>query len=188
MSGEYMLEIVDGQLNARLENGAFDLDDFKLVEKGQNKVLVALPTFSIKGLGADLQAREINVGLIQTADGRIQSWLSPEGTFELQRLFLDDLEKWQQEKKTEEPEPEPAPAQPWLVALKKMEVKDWGLAFEDQTLTRPAKLTVDNIDMVVENLTNVKGKTATLGLRMRFNQAGDIESRERRAWFRCRPI
>jgi hypothetical protein len=113
--------------------------------------------------------------LIQTADGRIQSWLSPEGTFELQRLFLDDLEKWQQEKKTEEPEPEPAPAQPWLVALKKMEVKDWGLAFEDQTLTRPAKLTVDNIDMVVENLTNVKGKTATLGLRMRFNQAGDID-------------
>jgi outer membrane protein OmpA-like peptidoglycan-associated protein len=175
MSGEYMLEIVDGQLNARLENGAFDLDDFKLVEKGQNKVLVALPTFSIKGLGADLQTREINVGLIQTADGRIQSWLSPEGTFELQRLFLDDLEKWQQEKKTEEPEPEPAPAQPWLVALKKMEVKDWGLAFEDQTLTRPAKLTVDNIDMVVENLTNVKGKTATLGLRMRFNQAGDID-------------
>jgi hypothetical protein len=81
----------------------------------------------------------------------------------------------EQEKKTEEPEPEPAPAQPWLVALKKMEVKDWGLAFEDRTLTRPAKLTVDNIDMVVENLTNVKDKTATLGLRMRFNQAGDID-------------
>jgi hypothetical protein len=40
-----------------------------------------------------LQAREINVELIQTADGRIQSWLSPEGTFELQRLFLQDLEK-----------------------------------------------------------------------------------------------
>jgi hypothetical protein len=61
------------------------------------------------------------------------------------------------------------------VALKKMEVKDWGLAFEDRTLTHPAKLTVDNIDVVVENLTNKKDKTATLGLRMRFNQAGDID-------------
>jgi outer membrane protein OmpA-like peptidoglycan-associated protein len=175
MSGEYTLEIVDGQLNARLENGAFDLDDFKLAEKGKNEVLIALPAFSIKGIDTDLQAREVNVELIETADGRIHSWLSPEGTFELQRLFLQDIEKWQQEKKSEEPDPEPAPAQPWQVALKKMEVREWGLAFEDRTLTNPAKLTVDNVDMVVENLTNAKGKTATLGLRMRFNQAGDID-------------
>jgi len=174
ISGEYTLEIVDGQLNARLENGAFELDDFKLVEKGKKEVLIALPALSIKGVGADLQACEVSVELIETADGGIHSWLSPEGTFELQRLFLQDIEKWQQVKKTEGSGPEPAPARPWQVSLKKMEVKDWGLAFEDQTLTRPAKLVVDNIYMIIENISNAEGKTATLGLRMQFNQAGDI--------------
>ena len=175
VSGEYTVEIVDGQLNARLENGAFKLDDFKLVEKGKKEVLIVLPAFSIKGIGADLQAGEMNVELIQTADGRIQSWLSPEGTFEPQRLFLQDFEKLMKKKKTEEPEPEPAPAQPWRVALKKMEVKNWKLAFEDRTLTHPAKLSVDNIDVVVENLTNKKDKTATLDVSMRINQAGDVK-------------
>jgi outer membrane protein OmpA-like peptidoglycan-associated protein len=174
-SGDFTVAIDDGKLNARLENGATTLNGFELVEKGKKEVLIALPAFSIKGIDTDLLAREVNVELIETADGRIYSWLSPEGTFELQRLFLQDIEKWQQEKKSEEPDPEPVLAQPWQVALKKMEVKAWGLAFEDRTLTNPAKLTVDNIDMVVENLTNAKGKTATLGLRMRFNQAGDID-------------
>jgi hypothetical protein len=77
-------------------------------------------------------------------------------------------------KKTEEPEPEPAIAQPWQVALKKMEVKNWGLAFEDRTLTHPAKLSADNIDVVVENLTNKKDKTATRAS-MRINQAGNVK-------------
>ena len=174
LSGDYTVEVVDGQLNARLEDGTFELDDFKLVEKGKEEVLIALPTFSIKGIGADLQAREVNVELVETLNGRIHSWLSPEGTFELQRLLLSDLEKWSKIEKAAAPEPEPVPIQPWHVALKKMEVKDWGLGVEDQTLAHPAKLTVGNIDMVVENLTNAKGKTATLGLSMRFNQAGDV--------------
>ena len=56
-----------------------------------------------------------------------------------------------------------------------MEVKNWELAFEDRTLTHPAKLSADNIDVVVENLTNKKDKTATLGASMRINQAGDVK-------------
>ncbi len=174
-SGAFTMAIDDGELSARLENGATTLNGFELVEKDKKEVLIALPAFSIKGIGADLQAREINVELIHTTDGRIQSWLSPEGTFELQRLFLQDLEKLMKKKKTEEPELEPAIAQPWQVALKKMEVKNWGLTFEDRTLTHPAKLSADNIDVVVENLTNKKDKTATLGATMRINQAGDVK-------------
>jgi hypothetical protein len=61
VSGEYTVEIVDGQLNARLENGAFELDDFKLVEKGKEEVLIALPTLSIQGIAADLKDRKIVV-------------------------------------------------------------------------------------------------------------------------------
>jgi outer membrane protein OmpA-like peptidoglycan-associated protein len=174
-SGDFTVAINDGKLRARLENGTYALNDFELVEKGQKEVLIALPAFSIKGIGADLQAHEMIIELIQTADGRIKSWLSPKGTFELQRLFLSDYEKWMKTKKTEELKREPSPAQSWQVALKKMEVKNWQLAIEDQTLTHPAKLYADNIDVVVENLTNGKGKTATLGLTMRFNQAGEVK-------------
>ena len=49
VSGDYLVEIVDGQVNARLENATFLLDDFKLVEKGKEEVLIAVPTLSIQG-------------------------------------------------------------------------------------------------------------------------------------------
>ena len=78
-----------------------------------------MPSLSVQGIGADLQAQEINVELIQTVDGRIKSWLSADGVFELQRLFLLDLEKLMKKNESEEPEPEPVPAPPWHVALKK---------------------------------------------------------------------
>ncbi len=173
-SGDFTMAIDDGKLSARLENGAYALNDFELVEKGKKELLILLPAFSIKGIGADLQAREMNVELIQAADAKIKSWLAADGSFALRNLFLPDLEKLMK-KKTEDPEPEPAIDQPWQVALKKMEVKNWELAFEDRTLTHPAKLSADNIDVVVENLTNKKEKTATLGAFMRINQAGDVK-------------
>jgi outer membrane protein OmpA-like peptidoglycan-associated protein len=122
-----------------------------------------------------LQARETNVELIQTADGRIQSWLSPEGTFELQGLFLQDFKTLTKKRKTDEPAHQPAPAPPWQVVLKKMESKNWELTFEDRTLTPPVKLSADKIDVVVEDLTNKKDKTATLDVSMRINHAGNFK-------------
>lgn len=174
-SGDFTIAINDGELSARLENGAYELNDFELVEKGKKEVLIALPSLSVQGIGADLQAQEINVELIQTVDGRIKSWLSADGVFELQRLFLPDLEKLMKKNESEEPEPEPVPAPPWHVALKKMEVTNWGLDFEDRTLSNPAKLSVDDIDVVVENLTNKKDTSAAVGIAMQLNRVGNVK-------------
>jgi hypothetical protein len=175
ISGEYAVEIVDGQFKARLENGAFELDDFKLVEKGKQDVLIALPAFSIKGIGADLRAREATIEHIQMVDGRIQSWLSTEGAFELQHLVLQDVEKLKQIKKSANDEPEQAPANPWQVAIHNLEVRNWGLAFADMTLAHPAKFSADNIDVVVENITNQKDTPATIDVSMRINQSGGVK-------------
>jgi outer membrane protein OmpA-like peptidoglycan-associated protein len=175
VSGDYTVEIIDGQLNAWLENGTFKIEDFELVEKGKKEVLIALPSLSVQGIVADLQAQEINVELIQTVDGRIKSWLSADGVFDFQRLFLPDLEKLMKKNESEEPESEPVPAPPWHVALKKMEVSNWGLDFEDRTLSNSAKLSVDDIDVVVENLTNKKDTSATVGIAMQLNKAGNVK-------------
>ena len=174
-SGDFTIAINDGELSARLENGAYELNDFELVEKGKKEVLIAVPSLSVQGIGTDLQAREINVELIQTVDGRIKSWLLADGVFDFQRLFLPDLEKLMKKKAPEEPKPEPVPAPPWHMAVKKMEVTNWGLDFEDRTLSNPAKLSVDDIDVVAENLTNKKDTSATVGIAMQLNKAGNVK-------------
>jgi hypothetical protein len=174
-SGDYTMEIIDGRLEARLENGTFELNDLELVEKGKKEVLIALPSLSVQGISADLRAQEINVDLIQTADGRIKSWLSADGVFDFQRLFLPDLEKLFKKNESEAPEPETVLAPPWHVTLKKMEVADWGLYFEDRTLSNPAKLSLDDIDVVVENLTNKKDAPVAVGIGMQLNKAGNVK-------------
>ena len=174
-SGDFTVARGDGGFNARLENGTYQLDDFELVEKGKQNVLIALPGFAVKGIGADVKAREINVASVQTADARIKSWLAADGTFALRKLFLPDLEKLMEKKAADEPEPETTPAQPWQVTLQKMEVTNWGLAFEDQTLTKPAKMSVDDINVVVENLSTKKGAQATIGVAMQINRAGHVK-------------
>ena len=155
-TGDYTIEITDGQLNARLENGTYELNDLKLVEKGKEEVLIALPTLSLKGMGADLRAREIKVGAIRTADAKIKTWLSADGAFVPLNLFLTDLERVMEKKASGGTEVKSAQGQPWHVMLKGMEVTNWGLACEDRTLSKPAKMSVDDIRVLAENLSNKK--------------------------------
>ncbi len=173
-SGDYTAAMDDAAFSARLENGIVELNDFELVEKGQKEVLISIPTAAVQGIGANLDTREITIETIQTADARIKSWLGEDGQFELQRLFLSDLEKFKAQKTPGTPEPETAPGPPWHLALKKMDLSNYALAFEDRTLTKPATMTVDEINVVVENLSTRKDAKADVRVAMQINRAGTV--------------
>ncbi|UCD34468.1 MAG: DUF748 domain-containing protein, partial [Nitrospiraceae bacterium] len=173
-SGNYLLELVDGTLQVRLQNGSFELKDFELTEKGKDTVLISLPSLSVQGISADVKARELVVEGIKTADARIESLLGPDGTFKLQSLFLPDLQKLMEMKKTGSSEPKAGADQPWHATIHKIEVINWGAAFEDHTLDKPARITADNISITIDNLENRKNSKATVALALHINQAGTI--------------
>ena len=145
------------------------------MEKGKKDVLISLPVLTGEGIGTDLGTREINVEIIRAADAKIKSWLSADGTFGLQNLFLPDLEKLRAEKASDATEPETAPAKQWQVTLKKMEATNWGLAFEDRTLKKPARMTVDDLNVSAENFTTKKGSQANVGIAMQINRSGKVK-------------
>ena len=60
-SGNYLLELIDGTLQTKLEDGVFELKDFQLTEKDKDEVLISIPSFSVQGIRADVEAREIVV-------------------------------------------------------------------------------------------------------------------------------
>jgi outer membrane protein OmpA-like peptidoglycan-associated protein len=176
VTADFDAAIDQSGLSARLENGMVQLDNFQLTEKGKKTVLIALPVVSTKGIHADLATHEITIDMVHLADARINSWLSADGTFALQQLLVPDLEKLMGKKAVNEPETETPLAKPWQLTLKKMEAADWGLAFEDRTLTHPAKMSVDGIRAVVENLSTQKDTQATVGVTMQINGAGRVEA------------
>ena len=175
-SGEYSLEFVDDAFNATLRNGEFEIDDFQLTEKGNEKVLIALPSFSFQGISADLMNQEITIDGIKTADARIESWLAPDGTFKLQSLLLTDLQKLLAQKSgaPADAEPETTSSSPWQVTINNIEVSNWGFVLEDRTLPEPARVSLDNIGVKVDNLSNKKDTKAKVGIALQVNQAGKI--------------
>jgi hypothetical protein len=173
-SGNYLLELVDGAFQARLQNGAFELKDFELTEKGKDKVLISVPTISVQGISADVKAREIVVEGVKTADARIESWLASDGTFKLQSIFLPDLEKLMKMKKTSSSESKADTGRPWHGTIHKIEVINWGAAIEDHTLAKPARITADNITVSIDELGNKKNSKAKVSLALQLNQAGTI--------------
>ena len=46
-SGNYLVEMPDGALNARLQDGTFKLGEFRLTEKGNDEVIVSIPSFAV---------------------------------------------------------------------------------------------------------------------------------------------
>jgi outer membrane protein OmpA-like peptidoglycan-associated protein len=174
-SGNYLLELIDGNLNAKLQNGVFELKDFQLTEKGQETVLISIPSFSIQGISADADAREIVVEQVKSADARVESWLAPDGTVHLQRLFITDLQKLEETQKSSSTAPETAESSPWHATIQKIEVNNWGAVFEDRTLPNPARITVEDVTVSVENLENKKDSKAKIALALQINQAGTVK-------------
>ena len=174
-SGNYSLELIDGKLQAKLHNGIFKFREFQLTEKGKDKVLVSIPSFAAQGISADLEAREIVVEQVKTADARIESWIAPDGTFNLQILLIADSQKLKEAKKAGSTEPKPAENSPWHATVHKIEVDNWGAAIEDRTLPKPARITLDDLTIRVENLQTKKNSKAKVDISLQINQAGTVK-------------
>jgi outer membrane protein OmpA-like peptidoglycan-associated protein len=173
-SGSYTLEVVESDINARLQNDTFDIKDFTLTEKGRETVLISLPKLAVQGVDADLTAREVTVARVETAGARILTWLAPDGTMKLQSVLLPDLQKLLEMKKTFAETPEAPEAPAWQASVNTVEVTDWGAAVEDRTLPTPARFTLDDIRATIENLTLQKGAQAGIAAEMRLNQSGTV--------------
>jgi outer membrane protein OmpA-like peptidoglycan-associated protein len=175
-SGNYLLELIDGKLHAKLQQGVFELKDFQLTEKGKDEVLISIPAFSVQGASVDVKAREIVVEQVKTADVRIASWLNSDGTFNLQSLFMPDLQKLAETKKSGSTEPKTAENSPWHVTIAKIEVDNWGATIEDRTLPKPVRFTLDDFTVRIENLTTKKNSKAKFALALQLNQAGTLKA------------
>jgi len=148
LSGSYALEIIDDKLDVRLENATFELKDFELVEKGKDEVLIALPTLSLDGISADLNARKIVVDRLKSTDAVFKSWVAADGSSELQNLFQPDIEKLMAMNASETPDantdikPEKTGEAPWEASINDIHVTNWVFTIDAQTRNEPIRETV----------------------------------------------
>jgi outer membrane protein OmpA-like peptidoglycan-associated protein len=177
VSGNYAVAVTNGRLDARLQNGSLDIKDFQLTEKGKEMVLISVPSLTVEGIDADVENREIVVDQVRSVDGKIQSWLAPDGTLKLRSVLLPHGKKSADKEEPEPSETDEPPSRPWYATVNTVELNNWGAAIEDRTLPKPARFSFDDVTLTVDRLSNKKGAQAEAALALRINRAGAVHVR-----------
>jgi hypothetical protein len=90
-------------------------------------------------------------------------------------LLLTDLEKLQGKEKPGSAEEQTTSGRPWYASIQKVEVAGWGVAVEDRTLPKPGRITLDDIAVMIDDLSNKKDSTAAAAIALRINQTGAVQ-------------
>lgn len=92
-----------------VENGTASVSDL-LVTAGEE--IMNFPAVTVEGIGADVRASKVDVGAVRVTGGRIATWLEPDGSLNLVRIFAPPAGGGQREDPPEPPALGDAPAGP----------------------------------------------------------------------------
>lgn len=179
LSTRYQYSKTEKDSITKLSGLAASLKNLKLKRKGEDEILVGIPSLTVKNTSLDLNQKEISVGEFATSKGAFVVRRLKDGKLNLMTLLPEPSPKERKESPlTEKPVQEKTgpPEKPWLVKVGKVSVEDYSITAEDQTLYEPVKLVIDEFRLKGENLSTAEGQKGTTALAMRLNQKGTLST------------
>ncbi len=174
----YAFDLRAEPINFRINDGKLALRDFRLAEKGGKEPLISIPSVKIDDMRFDLAGRDIKMGTITTDQGRIRGWLEPDGSVNYVPLLASpDSEDGD----VPAPPPDKAPAQtkqnePWSVMVKTIQVNDYGVTFEDRSLSPAAQMSIEDMRVTVKDVGVPFAKPMNVAAGLTLNKTGHLET------------
>jgi hypothetical protein len=174
----YAFDLRDEPINFRINDGKLALRDFRLAEKGRKEPLISIPSVKIDDMRLDLAGRDIKMGTITTDQGRIRGWLEPDGSVNYVPLFASPDSE---DRDVPVPPPDKAPAQtkqnePWSVMVKTIQVNDYGVTFEDRSLSPVAQMSIEDMRVTVKDVAVPFAKPMNVAVGLTLNKTGHVET------------
>ena len=170
VSGQYGFSLAGKTPAVTLTNGQVQVRNLKIAAKGEN--LVSLPTVDVRSIVASLEDRSIKVGELATSGLEAKVVREKDGSINLLKLIKP------QPAKTNDVMAAKAASSndvPWKVALDSLQVANYSVSVEDQTLPKPGKLKVDQVAVRVDGFQLTTNATLTTKIAARLNEAGTVE-------------
>jgi hypothetical protein len=173
----YTFDMQGDPINFHLSNGRVALRDMQLAEKGAQEPLITVPSIKIDEIDLDLAARDMTIGTIATEQGRLRGWLAPDGSVNYVSLLASPDSDGQGDPSpaSAEKPPEPKEAKPWSIAVHKIQVDGYGIAFEDRSLAPPAQIAVDDLRVTVKEVRMPFAKPMNVSAGLTLNKTGQID-------------
>ena len=150
------------------------LSALRLKRPEEKAEFLKIPNLSIKETEIELAKKEIKVGLFSTQKGDVFIKRLKNGEIDALKLTpppspsSDPREEIKPAEKPKEPE------KPWLIFLKQMSVDNYKIKVEDQTLSEPVTLMVQDLRLKGETISTAKNSKAKLNLSLLLNEKGKV--------------
>jgi hypothetical protein len=160
-----------GSSNAPLvtaSNAAVALTGFRLKAADTGETVLGIPSFSVEQTEASLAERRVRVGLVKSTGGSILARQMKDGKINLLGLLNPPVAK---PADTNLPAPT---ALPWTVLLKEIAFDGWAIKLDDQKLTKPVSLNLDQLAFNLKGVSTVRNAPISASLSARLNEAGTV--------------
>ncbi len=179
LKGEELLEVdykasyADDNLKLVISQGRFDIRDFQFSEREQDKVLIKLPSFSVRGIDLDLSRQQVGIDSVSADGADVQAWLNKEGVINYQALFAANKGDEAQAPNSA-PQPPAAEKTPWKLKVNNIALNNSALAFEDKTLKNPVAVKLSDVNFKLNNFSTEAGTSMPFQLNAGVNKNGSI--------------
>lgn len=176
LAGQYEMDAGGEAIHFEMVDGELQLSEFILAEKDGKSPLISMPLFSVKGTNVDLSKKQVVFGLVSSSDARFEGWLTPDGSFNYQSLFVMDSLEPDDEAASGISDQSEAESKPWLITVNELRLENYGAALEDRTLVKPVRISLEPINVNLKNLSNQKDSQTEVALALKVNQTGSVEA------------
>lgn len=171
----YDIDMAQDPMGIVLDKGTITLRNFALREKGQSDELIVVPSFSVRGIEANVGARKVSVDSIQSRGAEIRGWINREGIVNYQTLFAGQEEsETSHEAELSQSQMSEDLGVPWVATIKKISLEEYAVRFEDRQPGTPVPLHIEGFGLQVQNVTTDLTKSIALEMGLIFNQSGKL--------------
>jgi hypothetical protein len=168
---EYDAALGDSGLALSIHDGAIDVKQLEIAEKGKADALLTIPSIAARGIAADLNKQRVNIASLTSGDASINAWLRQDGKVNYQTLFAT-----QDDASTASAPPAAADSAPppWQVSLNELTLNNYQIQFTDNTQGKPVEFQLSGLNFKLQEYSNQPGGKLPLQLATQVNHSGQL--------------
>ena len=151
------------------------LTDVGIVDRGDATPVIALHALFVDGIHADLLQQKLEIDSITLNKGTERVWRNPDGSINLQTLFMPTSASSQQ-KTPPEKTPPSGKSSIWMVSLKDAKITDHAIEVEDRSLDFPARLKISDLSVHTHDVVFPFKEPIPVELEYHLNETGTVSA------------
>jgi len=146
----YAVEAKREGLQVKTWNGALQVDNLTVLEKGSTRTMIAFPTIAVQGMEFDLNEHRVGIRHVESSSAAVQLVIEKDGRMNLQRLLTVPTQRTLGHVRPASREQ--AASSAWAARIDKVVINDYRAMIEDQRTAKPVRFALSKLHLDLEHV------------------------------------